>query len=69
MKPCEQCTTVQPYGNGIWRCMVCRKEYVPIDQIEEAEPQKPVRPYIVQKPVSQMESMLREDYSTQGDKR
>jgi len=56
MKHCEQCTTVQPRGDGIWKCMCCNRPFIPL-YTTKAD---------VQKPVSPLESMLREDYSTQG---
>ena len=39
-----KCKTVKQYEANTWQCMVCRRKFVPVDQIQEAGEQKPVLP-------------------------
>lgn len=41
--PCE-CTNVVIYTPGVWRCRICRRLFVPADQVEIAEVQLDVIP-------------------------
>ena len=31
-----KCSTVQPWGDGTHRCMICRKDFVPAKQLASA---------------------------------
>ena len=42
MKPCKH-ETVQPRGKWIWACMLCNERFIPLDKIEQADEQLPVK--------------------------
>ena len=42
MKDCK-CENVKPNGDGTWQCMLCRRKFIPVDAIVEADEQLPVR--------------------------